>query len=150
VAIQPFSLPHQLLTREIFPENRSTTRKRGWEWEKLTHRESSLCISGDVAVCFRICLSPWAFPSWFIPLCHTFLYEYVTWSVLLQICPRTTMEGSRVSRVRFCPLHVHRCVHLSVRALCCVAVCVLKMAPCLGPYICLFLCICLELLYFEV
>ena len=100
------------------------------EWEKLTHRESSLCNSGDVAVCFRICLSPWAFPSWFIPLCHTFLYEYVIWSVLLQICLRTTMEGSRVSRVRFCPLHVHRCVHLSVHAFCCVAVCVLVWGFC--------------------
>lgn len=67
------------------------------EREKLTHREASLCISGDVSVCFRICLNPWAFPSWFIPLCHTFPCECVVWSVLLQICPRTTVEGSRVS-----------------------------------------------------
>lgn len=32
------------------------------EREKLTHREASLCISGDVSVYFRMCLSPWAFP----------------------------------------------------------------------------------------
>ena len=99
------------------------------EREKLTHREASLCISGDVSVDFRMCLSPWAFPSWFIPLCCASLCEYTTWEC-------TSLYMSMYNHGRL-PVHMLTCVSHAALPTPCMLLCVCMhfvLWQCVCPY----------------